>query len=667
MAGDTPSAHTTQRDEPVGAHGQDDATVRAADAARDAMRDSMKTKAAAVAAKAEAALSHVNPFTFVSFALRFWRGKTARGAWLLTIGVIALMLMTLGVNLALNYWNRTFFDALEKRNAPGLWSALYLLPLIIICGAALAAVMTRVRMTLQLRWRQFISAEILGSWLGEQRYYRLGLAARKLGNPEHRIAEDIRQATEPVIELTTGLAWSIANAIAFLSVLILVGGSLTVGGISVPGYMAIGAIIYAMIVLTATLFIGRPLTNRIADKNEAEAQFRYEMIRVRENAESIAFLQGDAKEQAQIRDKLETVVQRWMQVIRSQSNLQWVLNGHTFLAAIVPALLAAPKYLNGEMTLGAVMQVVSAFTAVLGALTWLADNFIRISEVRASAVRVEEMRVALNAIDEAHTGNDDAAIAVNEGKRSAIELSNVTLRKSDGGALVKGVNLRIRQGQKVMIEGRSGSGKSTLLRALAGFWKWGAGSIHLPEGAVVSFVPQKPYIPLGALKEALTYPEADSKITDEDAMAVLHKIGLPHLADKLQQSEEWDKVLSGGERQRLAFGRLLLQKPDIIVMDEATSALDDASQAQMFELLTDQLPDATILNVAHRKGLEKYHDEKVVIDRKGNVSQVAAQKDGLNPDIPANDTGMPGPMFGNEMNQNERKMMSLLRSLKLVK
>lgn len=613
---------------------------------------------------AESALAVVS---FASFASRFWRGAQARQAWLLTIGIIVLMAGTLGVNLALNYWNRTFFDALERRDAPALWTALYWLPAIILSGAALAAIMMRVRMTLQLRWRAFISSEILGLWLGEQRYYRLGLSARKLGNPEHRIAEDIRQATEPVIELSTGLGWSISNAIAFLGVLVFVGGSYTIGGITIPGYMAVGAVIYAVIVLSATLYIGRPLTERIGAKNEAEAQFRYEMIRVRENAESIAFLQGDAKEESQIRERLAAVIERWMAVIRSQSNLQWILNGHTFLAAIVPALLAAPKYLSGDMSLGALIQLVSAFTAVLGALTWLADNFIRIAEVRASAKRVEEMRQALHAIDQATTGQEGAAIAVNESKRPAIELDNVTLRKSDGGALVKGVNLRIRQGQKVMIEGRSGSGKSTLLRALAGFWKWGAGDIKLPEGAAVAFVPQKPYIPLGPLKEALTYPEPGDSVSDAEAAIVLTKIGLPHFAEKIAHSEEWDQVLSGGERQRLAFGRLLLQKPDIIVMDEATSALDDASQAQMFELLTRELPDATILNVAHRKGLEKFHDEKVVIDRKGHVSQMATEKGGLSPGEPANDHQPADPPFDGGISAAERKMIALLRRLNLVK
>lgn len=603
---------------------------------------------------------------FYSFALRFWRGPTGRIAWLLTGAVIVMMVMTLGVNLALNYWNRMFFDALEKRNAAALWQTLLWLPVIILSGAALAGLTMRVRMTLQLRWRQFISSEMLGQWLGEQRYYRLGLSARKLGNPEHRIAEDVKQATEPVIELVAGLGWSISNAIAFLGVLILVGGSYSIGGVTIPSYMALGALVYAAVILSATVVIGRPLTGRIAEKNEAEAQFRYEMIRIRENAESIAFLQGDAKEQAHIREKLAALVSRWVDVIRAQSNLQWILNGHNFISPIIPALLAAPKYLAGEMTLGAVMQVVAAFTAVLGALTWLADNFVRIAEVRASARRVEEMRAALFSLDEAQQGGQGAAISVDEGKRPAIELSNVTLRRSDGGALVKGVNLRIRQGQKVMIEGRSGSGKSTLLRALAGFWKWGAGSIRLPEGAAVSFVPQKPYIPLGPLKDALTYPDHAESIPDKDAQAVLEKIGLPHLVEKLTHAEEWDKILSGGERQRLAFGRLLLQKPDIIVMDEATAALDDASQAHMFELLTNELPDATILNVAHRKGLEKYHDEKVVIDRKGNVSQVVTQQDGLLPDTPANDPGMPDPAIGVHTSASEKKMLALLRKLKLV-
>lgn len=560
---------------------------------------------------------------FLMFALEYWRGDHRRTAWLLTGAVLAIMAATLAVNLGLNAWNRWFYDALEKREVAVLWTAaLWLLPLI-VAGAGFAVLMVRARMALQVRWRAFVASEFLRLWLGEQRYYRLALADRSLDNAEHRIAEDVRLATEPVVELSVGFLWSLASALAFTGVLISVGGSLTVGGLWIPGYMALGAVAYATIVCGTTVFVGRPLSQLVAAKNETEAQLRYELTRVRENAESIALMHGDSREQAQTEQRLSDVVSGWLAVIRQQGHLTWILNGNAFLAPVVPALLAAPKYMSSELSLGAVMQLVAAFAAVLGALNWFAENFIRLSEIRASAIRADALRRALVALDGDGAGHGLPKISIGVSRDPNIELRNVTLKKGDGGTLVRRANIRILAGQKVLIEGKSGSGKSTLLRALAGLWPWGAGTIRLPSDAKLAFVPQRPYIPLGKLRDALSYPATDTSLTDAEARSIFEKINLPHLVPRLDEVDNWDRILSGGERQRIAFGRLLLTKPDVVVLDEATSALDDEAQAAMFELLGGELPDATVLNVAHRKGLEHFHDSKLTIDTSGQWPKLA--------------------------------------------
>jgi vitamin B12/bleomycin/antimicrobial peptide transport system ATP-binding/permease protein len=566
-------------------------------------------------------LAPVRPIaTYFRFASTYWSGATARGAWGATIAIAVVMGATLAVNLGHNYWNRWFFDALEKRNAADVLAILIWMPVLIAVGTCLAVLMIRLKMGLQVGWRRFVTERMLALWLGNQRYYRLSLAHNNLENAEYRIAEDVRLATEPVVEMTVGFAWSLISALAFVGVLMSVGGSVSVFGMTIPGYMALAAVLYAVLIGSATFLIGRPLANLVASKNETEAQLRYEMTRVRENAESIALMHGDAREQAQTRGKLGEVVTAWMELVHQYGRLTFVSSTSSWLSPVVPALLAAPKYLAGELTLGAVMQLIAAFSAVLGALNWFADNYTRLAELVASARRVEELRIALLALDGIDADARLSSLAVGTSAGSAIELQNVSLDKRDGSALLGSANLRILAGQRVLIEGKSGSGKSTLLRALAGLWPWGAGRIRLPAGAKVAFIPQRPYIPLGKLRDALIYPASDTQLDDVQTAAIFEKIGLGHFIARLQDTDNWDRILSGGERQRLAFGRLLIHRPDIIVLDEATSALDDDAQGEMFALLSSELPQATVLNVAHRKGLDGFHDRRIVIDQSGDVA-----------------------------------------------
>lgn len=541
-----------------------------------------------------------------------------RRAWGLTASIALTLGLTLCVNYAYNVWNRVFFDAVGQKDATAMWQSLIWLPPVVIIGAGLAALMIWLRQTLQLSWRTFLTAKLLGLWLGEQRYYRLSLAQSAIGNVEHRIAEDVRQSIEPAVDLSVGLAWSITNALMFLGVLIAVGGSATVYGVTIPGYVAIAAVVYAAAVTGGVAWIGRKLANAFAARNESEAQFRYELTRIRENAESIAFLRGDAKELSNATTTFQALRQAWKDVIRQNSNVTWITNGNSFLAPVVPAVLAAPKFITGDLSLGAVMQIVAAFSAVLGALNWLTDNFLRISELRAAARRVGELAIALSDLDADRAASGSIA---RPGRTPDIEMRGVTVRKEDGTVLIGRTDVLVNPGERILIEGRSGTGKSTLLRSIAGLWPWADGKLKMPAGARMAFVPQRPYIPIGRLVDALTYP-SDRTLPREDAARVLARVGLDHLIERLEETAAWDTILSGGERQRIGFARLLLDKPDIIVLDEATSALDDESQAQIFQTLVDELPAATILNVAHRQGLRKFHDRRMVIVKSDDGARV---------------------------------------------
>jgi vitamin B12/bleomycin/antimicrobial peptide transport system ATP-binding/permease protein len=560
---------------------------------------------------------------FFQSALGFWKGPQKTTAWILTLTALLLVLANLAVNVGINTWNRWFFDALERKDGSTLFYAVVTIVGLIAAGAAFAVAMVRCRMTLQVRWRQWLTAELLQRWLSEQRYYRLAVSDEDQINPEYRIADDLRLASEPMVEFAIGFLNAALAAIAFVGILFWVGGSITIGiggaTLWVPGYIALAAVLYASAVTAFTYFIGKPLVDRVANKNESEAQFRYELTRVRENSESIALIKGADDERRQLNETFAAVVNRWLGVMRQHGHLTWIINGSAFFAPILPVLLAAPKYFSGELTLGAVMQIATAFTAVLTALNWFGDNFIRLAEWSASAKRVAELNEALDEMDDEAVSE----IVIENTSSDAIQLTDLSIVHRDGRVVIDDVDIKVEPGERVLLGGESGSGKSTLIRAIAGLWPWGEGRILLPGGAKLAFVPQRPYIPLGTLRDALAYPAEGTHLSEERALAILKDVGLGYLSQKLDGEEErWDQTLSGGERQRVAFARLLLGEPNVIIMDEATAALDIDSEFRLLTLLFERLPKSTIFSVGHRPGLQELHSRLLTLQRKPSGGRI---------------------------------------------
>ncbi|WP_439495516.1 ABC transporter ATP-binding protein/permease [Bosea sp. (in: a-proteobacteria)] len=557
---------------------------------------------------------------FFRLSLRFWRGETRLRAWGLTVIVLAFVAAQLATAVAVNTWNRLFFDALEKRDIGAVWGIVAWLPVLVAASALSLSALVITRMLLQTRWREYLTRRLAGWWIADQRYYRLGFIAREQTAPEYRIADDVRLAIEPLVEFAIGLISAIVTAATFAAILWHVAGSarFTLAGteIVVPSYMALAAILYAAVASTAAYVAGRPLVARIAAKNEMEARFRAEMTRLRENAESIALIRGDTDERASVGEGYGRVVAAWLRVIRQQGVVALVLNTNGALFPVVPLLLIAPKYLSGEVTLGAVMQVIAAFSAVQAALIWFVDNVVRLAEWFASVSRVDELAEELEALDIGVIMEGETRIAFGESEDGAIHIENLSLAHSNGRAVITDASVTIRVGEKVLIVGESGTGKSTLIRALAGLWPWGSGSIRVPRGKTIAFVPQKPYLPIGTLRVVLLYPQADMPVPDEAIMTAMKRCGLAYLARRLDEADKWDRTLSGGERQRVAFVRLLLQRPDIIIMDEATSALDEDSQNSLLGLLDAELAHATVVSVGHRTGLEDFHDRKITLEKR---------------------------------------------------
>ena len=549
----------------------------------------------------------------------FWGPRGDRLAWLLTGTILLTILLYLAASYGMNVWNRAIFDALERRDGGTvLYLSLLYVPLL-VASVTVMLLQVYARMTTQRRWRAWLNNHLLDRWLKNGRYYQLNLVGGDHQNPEYRIADDVRVATESPVEFATGLLTAVLSAVTFILVLWTIGGALTftISGatITIPGFLVVAAMIYAVLASGSMVFIGRRFITVSENKNQAEAEYRYVLTRLRENGESVAVLGGEEEERNAVDGSLINVLRRWRQICFQTVRTTIVSQTSGYIAPVLPIILCAPKFLNGTMTLGQVMQAASAFTIVQAAFNWLVDNYPRLADWTASARRVASLMVSLDALERAEKGEGVNRIERTEGTAAALRLSDLSVTLDTGKAVVKDAEVDIMPGERVLVAGESGTGKSTLVRAIAGLWPWGEGNVQVASGAKMFLMPQRAYVPVGTLRRAATYPEpADSKGIEEVTEA-LKRVGLKHLIDRLEEEAPWDQTLSGGEKQRLAFARILLHRPDIVVLDEATSALDPDSQDKLMELLTTELDATTIVSVGHRPELEAFHSRKIVLER----------------------------------------------------
>lgn len=559
---------------------------------------------------------------------RFWR--TARGfwnrnrgdrlAWILLVGLVVLIVANLAAQLGINFWNRAIFDALEKRDgAKVLYLSAVFFPL---AAVSVMFGMTNVwaRMATQRRWRAWVSDSVIGRWLKNGRYYQLNLVSGDHQNPEGRLTDDLRVATDAPVDFAVGMLQAGLSALTFIVVLWTIGGALTitVGGaaITIPGFLVVAAVAYAALASGAMTIVGSKFVSVSEAKNQAEASYRYQLTRVREYGESIALLGGEVEERAGIDRSLAAVLRHWRELCHQHMKTTVVSQGSSMLAAVIPIILCAPKFLDGSMSLGQVMQAASAFTIVQGAFSWLVDNYPRLADWNASARRIASLMVSLDALEQAETGDAFNRIKRGETTDAAMRLLNLSVSLDDGTAVVDDTDVVIKKGERVLVAGESGTGKSTLVRAIAGLWPWGGGEINIQKDARLFLLPQRPYVPTGTLRRAVAYPGAAEDWLPEEIAAMLEKVGLGHLKDRLEEDAPWDQTLSGGEKQRLTVARLLLHRPDIIVLDEATSALDPKSQDMLMQLLTDEMAGlTTIISVGHRPELEQFHSRKLMLER----------------------------------------------------
>ncbi|HVQ79644.1 MAG TPA: ABC transporter ATP-binding protein/permease [Pseudolabrys sp.] len=552
----------------------------------------------------------------------FWGNSGHRIAWFGSVGLLLLIVFYVAVQYGINLWNRKIFDAIEKRDSAAvLWLSAAFFPLA-FTSVALGVAQVFARMGIQRRWRAWLTDNVVSRWLNHGRYYQLNLVAGDHKNPEYRIAEDLRIATDAPVDFIAGVTSALLSAATFIVVLWTIGGALSVSlagtTLTIPGFLVVAAVAYAALASTAMAVIGRRFVAISENRNQAEAEFRYVLTRVRENGESIALLGGETEERDGIDKSLRGVLRQWARLCGQHMRTTIVSQGSNIIAPVLPVLLCAPKFLDGSMTLGQVMQAASAFTIVQSAFGWLVDNYPRLADWNACARRIASLMMSIDSLERAESGDDIGRIVRGETKdKSMLSLSELTVTLGDGTAVVDQAEVLVEPGERLLVAGDSGSGKSTLVRAISGLWPWGSGRIDIHPDRRLFMLPQRPYVPAGTLRRATAYPGAADDWTTEQIKEALDKVGLAHLKDKIEDEEApWDQTLSGGEKQRLAFARLFLHNPDIVVLDEATSALDAKSQDKMMELLIKELPSATLVSVAHRAELEDFHSRKIVLARR---------------------------------------------------
>jgi vitamin B12/bleomycin/antimicrobial peptide transport system ATP-binding/permease protein len=554
-------------------------------------------------------------------AAPYFRSDDRFAGRLLLAAVISIELSLVLINVLLNQWNNRFYNALQEKNWDGFVTEIGIFSLLATFYVALSVYQLYLNQWLQIRWRLWMTSTYLGEWLHNANHYRMQLRGDAADNPDQRITDDVKLFVEQTLNIGVGLLSSIVTLASF--VVILWGLSSTAPlhilgrEFEIPGYLVWGALIYAIFGTALTQWIGSPLVNLDFQQQRFEADFRFNLVRVRENSEQIALLQGESAERQRLSDRFGRVVGNWYAIMWRTKRLTAFTSTYSQAAVIFPYILVAPAYFANKILLGGMMQTASAFSSVQQALSFFVSTYRTLAEWRAVVARLDGFETAIKSAAVAATGTDAIDVVASTGTDN-IDLEQLLIRLPNGTPLVAAESFSIIGNERTLVTGPSGAGKSTLFRAIAGIWPFGGGSIAIPAEATLMMLPQRPYFPVGSLKAAIVYPAEAEAFSSDQVADVLVAVGLPQLASRLEEDAHWNRMLSLGEQQRLGLARALLHQPQYLFLDEATASLDEASEEALYRLLEKRLPAATVVSIGHRSTLEAFHQRKIVLSRDGD-------------------------------------------------
>ena len=544
----------------------------------------------------------------------YWQSEEKKKAfWLLTC-IIALTFGVVFMLVQLNTWNNSFYSALQNYDAEKIFSELIHFSWLAAIYIILAVYSYYLQQTLILHWRRWLTTRFIDIWLQNKTYYNLQMFGKDTDNPDQRISEDVRQFVEMTLGFAIGILKSLCTFISFVFILYQLSGPLSFSFMgktwTIHGYMLWASLLYSILGTYITHVVGRKLVKLNFIQQRYEADFRFSMIRLRESAESVAFYRGEAQEGKVFKNRFKLLLDNFWQLVNKQKQLVFLNSGYSQIAIIFPFVVAMNRYLAKEVSLGGLIQVASAFGRVQDSLSYFVDMYSSIAQWQAVVMRLTYFGRHMHEVSQQAEQFHVERFATSE----AVSVEQMQVNLPDDTVLLQDINFNLQPGRNVLIKGVSGSGKSTLLRALAGIWPFVTGKINLPKTEELMFIPQKPYIPLGSLREALLYP-GRKPLSDEELLYLLDLCQIGYLRDKLDLVADWSHVLSVGEQQRLAFVRAHIQEPKWLFLDEATSALDEDTEAAMYALLAERLRQTTLVSIGHRSTLNKYHELMLVIDK----------------------------------------------------
>ncbi|MCW3152232.1 ABC transporter ATP-binding protein/permease [Achromobacter spanius] len=548
---------------------------------------------------------------------KFWRLAwpylTPRRSWrpLLTLAVLLLLAMAaVRMTVLFSFWYNGFYSALQALDQSAFWRFLGIFSVLACVHVVRALADSYVGQAFDIHWRVWLNDRLTRDWLGAGAYYRGHFVDEPVDNPDQRIEQDISMFVTGSRTLAIGALSAIVSLVAFTGILWGLSGPLMVAGVEIPRAMVFVVFLYVIVATWFAFKIGRPLIKLNFLSERLTANFRYALVRLRENAENVAFYQGEAVERGTLWTRFSAYIANlWARVYRGLKFDGFNLSVSQ-VAVVFPFILQAPRFFSGAIKLGDVIQTSQAFGQVQDALSFFRTSYDSFAQYRATLDR-------LNGFLDANEAARALPSVDTEPLPDGLDINGVTVRRPDGHALLQGLNLRLHPGQTLLIKGPSGSGKTTLLRALAGLWPYAQGHVRRPEGTAALFLSQRPYLPLGDLRSAVAYPGQALPQDDARLVDALRLVNLGHLSHRLDEVADWSRILSIGEQQRVAFARVLFNRPAIVFLDEATSATDEGLEHMLYGLLRSALPDCMLVSVGHRSTLDPFHTHRLHLDGAG--------------------------------------------------